>query len=133
MPVHVELLDNEPILICRYEGKLTTEDLRHIERESLALTESMDGPIPRISDTREASLSFGDLVVLLFDAARARNIPGSTGDPKFADIAVVKEGSIAALGARSMGQDQYGNLRIPVYETMEEALAHARGDGQVDP
>jgi hypothetical protein len=64
--------------------------------------------------------------VLLFDAARARNNPGSLSDPNFVDLIVVKPDGLVAFGTRSLGQEQYGRLNIRVFESIESALAHAR-------
>jgi hypothetical protein len=78
----------------------------------------------RIDDTRELNISFGSLLIMLMDAAKARNNPGGLNDPKFREIVVTKRGSLAAFGAKSMGQQ--GKANIAIYETLEEALAHAR-------
>jgi hypothetical protein len=126
MAITIEKLPDEPILMSVYDGRLSTEDLRYTEQESIKLAQDLKKPVFRISDARTMEVSFPDLVVLLFDAARARNNPGSLSDPNFVDLIVVKPDGLVAFGTRSLGQEQYGRLNIRVFESIESALAHAR-------
>jgi hypothetical protein len=126
MPVQVSQLPNEHILLCVYSDPLDVGDLRQIETQSVTLAAAWEGPVFRIGDIRNLNISFGDLVVTLADASKSGN-PGSLADPKFKDIVVVVPGTLAALGALSMGQKQYGAVNIPMFESLDEALAHARG------
>jgi hypothetical protein len=100
--------------------------LRYTEQESLKLSADLEKPVFRVSDARNMQVSFPDLVVLLFDAARARTNPGSLADPNFIDLIVVPPEGLVAFGTKSLGQEQYGRLNIQVFETLDAAFAHAR-------
>jgi hypothetical protein len=128
MTITIEKLPNEPIISLVYEGRFTTEDLRYTEQESIKFAADLEKPVFRVSDARQMQVSFPDLVVLLFDAAKARHNPGSLADPNFEDLIVVPPDGLVAFGTKSLGQEQYGRLNIQVFESVEEAMAHARAE-----
>ncbi len=128
MSLKIEKLPGEPILSLVFEGRLTTEDLRQTEQVSLDLAKDLEKPTFRISDARQMQVSFPDLVVLLFDAAKARHNPGSLADPNFVDLIVVPPEGLVAFGTKSLGQEQYGKLNIQVFDSIEDAFAHARAE-----
>ena len=47
-------------------------------------------------------------------------------DPRIREILVVSTSSILSLAARGLRADAFGNTRISVFGTLEEALAYAR-------
>ncbi len=125
MAVQIELQPDD-LLVLTYQT-LDTEALRFIETESVHLTEHIDHTVFRIHDVRELKVGFSDLVILLFDAARAaRDRPGGIGDPKFSEIVVVKPGTLVAFGVKSMSQRQYGEFDLRVFENLEDAQAYTQ-------
>jgi hypothetical protein len=49
-------------------------------------------------------------------------------------IAAVSRSELIKLAARSASQQQYGGWKVMIFDTYEEALAHARKDlGQHEP
>lgn len=124
MPVHVTRVEGEPILIATFTGKVTVEDVREMFRQSLPLMEGVSGHIYRITDARETDTTFSDLVFILSQAGQGGG-PGSTLDPRISP-ALVGSNQWVKMLASSLGQQQYGSLKVPLYETLEEALAYAR-------
>lgn len=126
MTVKIEKLPDEPILSLVYDGRMTPEDLRYTEQESVKLAAGLEKPVYRVSDARALKMSFSDLVILMFDAARARNQPGSLADPDFVDLIIAPSEGLVAFGTKSLSQEQYGKLNIQVFDTVAAAFAHAR-------
>ncbi|MBN1563255.1 MAG: hypothetical protein JXA10_05415 [Anaerolineae bacterium] len=126
MTVKIEKLPDEPILSLVYDGRMTPEDLRYTEQESVKLAAGLEKPVYRVSDARALKMSFSDLVILMFDAARARNQPGSLADPDFVDLIIAPSEGLVAFGTKSLSQEQYGKLNIQVFDTVATAFAHAR-------
>jgi hypothetical protein len=126
MPVKVERMPDAPVIMVIMEGVLAVEDLHKIEVDSVALGKTMKQPIARIADMRNLKIDFSQLVILLAEAARGEPRPGSTADPNFKTIALVAPGTLVALGAASLSQEQYGALNIAMVESMDEALRLAQ-------
>jgi hypothetical protein len=119
-------MPDAPVIMVAMEGVLAVEDLHKIEVESLALGATMKHPIARIVDMRNLKIDFSQLVILLAEAARGEPRPGSTADPNFKTIALVAPGTLVALGAASLSQEQYGALNVAMVESMDEALRLAQ-------
>ncbi len=127
----VKRIQAEPILICTFTNTISGEDLEYAWSKSVKLTEDIltgnsDAHIYRITDMREVTFHFGQLVSAMAASQRGHNIPGSTSDPRFIELAVLKPGGLVHMGARSMAQSQYGGVKIEIFETVEEALEYAR-------
>jgi hypothetical protein len=123
MPIVVEKLPNEPILILTYSGDVQAADMVAVQGTSLALTEGSQGPVYRINNTLPLNLTFGMMIAILGEAAAAR--PGSGRDGRFVDLAVVNT-ELARLGVTALGQEQYGHLNIPIFGDLDSALKYAR-------
>jgi hypothetical protein len=80
----------------------------------------------RIIDLRgiEAQVSFGDMVQSLAVETKSGEL-GSSSDPRMLDVMVATT-DMLKLGAKSMGQEQYLGRELPIFPTLDEALAYAR-------
>ncbi|HEC22199.1 MAG TPA: hypothetical protein ENI95_04710 [Chloroflexi bacterium] len=122
MSFTVQRLPNEPILIVtRFDA--TPSDLLQIFQQSLELSEDIEGTVYRIHDISRVDLDFGTMVAGMANASEKRK--GSMRDPRFQDI-LVGGHELIRLASAAFQQEQYGNLTIPFFESLEEALDYAR-------
>lgn len=127
MPITVERLPNEPIIIATMTGKITADCIRDMYRFSAPIVDEIGGPVFRITDARVAESTFSDVVFILAEVAQ--EMPGSAKDPRVTPV-LVGSNEWAKLVASSVGQQQYGKLNVPLYEEMDEALAYVRAQIQ---
>ncbi len=123
MPVKVERLPGEPILVMTYTGHMDVETVTKGFTESAKLAEQIDGVVYRISDVRLGEGDFGDVMKVI--AEIRKGIPGSTADPKFRGVFVGGH-QMVRLYADILKQEQFGATTIPFFKTMDEALEYIR-------
>ena len=119
----LELLPHEPILITTAKGMLVVQDFANMFTASRKLLKGVEGPIYRISDFREASSSFTDLIRLAQIASKGGE--GTTTDPRIKAV-LVGTNQWVSLARTIFEQPQYTSVRFPTFETMEDALLYAR-------
>ncbi|MCA0456774.1 MAG: hypothetical protein LCI00_22570 [Chloroflexi bacterium] len=119
----LQLLPDEPILITVAKGHLVVEDFAGMFAESRKLLAGMPAPIYRISDFREASSSFMELIRMAQIASRGDE--GTTSDPRIKAI-LVGMNQWVNLARTIVEQPQYSAMRFPTFQTLDEALAYAR-------
>lgn len=78
MPVRVERLPDEPILIATFTGLLTVPDFIELYHLSSALIGTEAGKFHRITDTREATSTFPEILKAI--QAAAQELPSSSMD-----------------------------------------------------
>lgn len=123
MSFTLELLPNEPILIATGTGLLTVQDFAELFEQSRKLLAGQEGPFYRISDFREASSSFMDLIRMSQMASKGTE--GSTTDPRIKAI-LVGTNQWVSLARTIFEQPQYSAMRLPTLENVEDALTYAR-------
>jgi hypothetical protein len=123
MPVTVERVPNEPIIIAHLWGIVDVSCVREMYTNSAPLVDEIGTHTYRVTDAREVETTFSDLVQILGKTMAGE--PGSTGDPRITPILVGTNAWVKML-QESLKQQQYGAKQIAIYETREEALAHAR-------
>jgi hypothetical protein len=122
--VSAEHLPNEPILIIKlYKeyvvGRDTAEMLSTVNSQ---IGENESG-LYSIYDLTEMKMSFGDLVMALSN--QAQKAPGAMADPRVTTV-IVGSSELVKFGVEAFKQEQYGNLKFPLFESVEEALSYAR-------
>src|SRR5450432_2958306 len=80
MPVTVERLPNEPILIATLSGNITGKDFKELYHLSTALIGTEPGMFYRISDVREAVSTFPEMLMAIQVAAQ--ELPSSMTDER---------------------------------------------------
>ncbi|NDJ75066.1 MAG: hypothetical protein GYB65_02310 [Chloroflexi bacterium] len=124
-PFSVEKLPDEPIVVC----SMTTNFDLHNDYPAFwaalgSALEGLEAPIYRITELLFDDMEFSDMAVAL--AAEAKSgMPGSAGDPRIRFVLVSVDG-FAQMAVDSVGQDQYGQLDVPLFGTVEDALAYVR-------
>lgn len=118
--IKVERLGNESIIVAVW--RMPVDPIKEAPG-MFAQIDALIKPsekIVLISDMRDIKMDFHTLVNGM--TANRADVPGSPSDPRIHSI-LVGSGmfwDIAAKGARKLHYD------IPLYESMDEALAHAR-------
>lgn len=125
MPVKVEQLPGEPIIVLTYEGHMDVETVIQAFAESVKLAEHIDGVVYRISDVRLGEGDFADVMKIITEIRKG--IPGSTADPKIRGVFVGGH-QMVRLYADILKQEQFGATNIPFFKSMEEALEYIRVD-----
>ncbi|MEO8394349.1 MAG: hypothetical protein ABI700_15260 [Chloroflexota bacterium] len=120
MPVRVERLPNEPILIATLSGLVTEQDFFELYHLSSALIGMDGGAFYRISDLRAATSTFGDILKAIQKAAQ--EMPASLMDPQI-QVTFVGENTWINL-ARDFFLKR--GINLPVFLDMENALESVR-------
>lgn len=120
----VERLPDEGILIIAlrrdYRFGEDREALEHAVNSKISEGET---GLQAVYDLRELKMSFGDLVIAMSNVTQKSS--GSMGDNRFSTI-VVGSSEMVRLGILAFEQEQYGKLKFPLFERVEDALKYAR-------
>jgi len=117
MPVTVERLPDQPIIVLHYEGFLDLETVKSAFVQSAAIATGIEGTVYRIADIRNADSNFVE-VVNIVKASRA-NVQGNATNTKF-QVIFVGQNQLAHLYADAL--KHLGAAPIPVFHTMEDAM-----------
>ncbi len=122
MPIAIERLPGERILIGTGEGFLTTADFEAMFARSVELMGDGDDIFYRIGDYRQAQSSFMDILRAVQSASKG--MPGSTNDPRVRPIYVGTNQWIR------LARDAFQriNMQIPTFENLDDALKYARAE-----
>ncbi|MBI1281698.1 MAG: hypothetical protein GC179_26465 [Anaerolineaceae bacterium] len=119
----LEMLPDEPIIIATGKGLLTIQDFANMFDESAKLLEGMEQTVYRVSDFREATSSFMDLIRMSQLASKGG--AGTTTDPRIKAV-LVGTNQWVSLARTIFEQPQYSAMRLPTLENLEDALNYAR-------
>ncbi len=120
MAVKVEQIPGQPIIIATLSGDITTQMVHDMFAQSARLVDQIGGTVYRITDIRQTEISFPELVQVLADSAKGQ--PGSPTDPRIRGMIVGTHGW-SHFFVDSAEQDQYGTMKIPIFESLEDAFA----------
>ena len=123
MGFSLELLPNEPILIATGKGLLSVQDFADMFKGSASLLKGVDHTIYRISDFREATSSFMDLIKMSQMASKGGE--GTTTDSRIKAI-LIGTNQWVSLARTIFEQPQYSAMRLPTLENLDDALVYAR-------
>jgi hypothetical protein len=120
----VEKLPDEPIILVRLRPFEDAEaEVSATAAAVDALINGTDGPVIRINDFTGLDADFCELVLAL--VRETKGTPGTLSDPRIKPV-FVGESDPVALCAESARLPEYGKLDIPLFATLDEALAYAR-------
>jgi len=119
----VEKLLGEPIMISTFSGTVVLEDTRQSSVATAEFIVEMGGPVHIIADLTNIQASFGETLMILKDQSAIG--AGTTSDPNVL-LALVGTHTMLKLYADAMAQPQFGQIRIPMFKTIDDALAAAR-------
>ncbi len=125
MPVTVERLPDQPIIVLHYEGFLDLEIVKSAFIQSAKLATEIEGTVYRIADVNNADSNFVEIVKII-KASRA-NVQGNATDTKFQVIFVGKN-QLIHLYTDTL--KQLGAAPIPIFHTMDDAMHFIELDQQ---
>jgi hypothetical protein len=117
MPVTVERLPGQPIIVLHYEGFLDLDTIKSAFMQSAKFAAEIEGTIYRIADVRNADSNFVEIVKIV-KASRA-NVQGNATDTKFQ---VIFAGQNQLIHLYTDALKQLGAAPIPIFHTMEDAM-----------
>lgn len=123
MPVQVTRLLGEPIIHAVLTGFVGEAEVLEMFRLSAELARDMPGKVYRVTETRDPQTSFSEMVFILRDLSNGQ--PGSTSDPRFVGVLAGVDESTRFV-AESSHQRQYGHANIPLFGSVDDALAYLR-------
>ncbi|MEO0565982.1 MAG: hypothetical protein AAF125_27995 [Chloroflexota bacterium] len=121
MPGTVEKLLDKPIVIVNYHGDITVEDTRAVFAQIAGLVETYGAPLYRITCIflSEANTTFDE--VMMMTTLSSKGISGSATDPEVFTV-LVGDHPMIDLFAAAMGQEPFGAVDLPIFDTQTEAL-----------
>ncbi len=127
MTVTTRRIPNEQIIVVTISNPFTAGDPTTGNRETARLLDENKGPVYRIEDLSSLDLPFSVLVQGMAEATH-RSSEGSLNDPRAPRLIMVGSKPNHQMIVDSLKQAQYGGLNVPLFATVEEALAHARAE-----
>ncbi len=125
MSIEITLLADLPVICVVFHEALTLEGVQYVFQKSTELTQGMPAPIYRISDIRKAQTSFAEMLKILQAARGGR--AGSPTDPRIRQLFVGSNQWIN-MARNVMEQPQFGGVQIPIFASMDDAIAYVRAD-----
>ncbi|MEL6272956.1 MAG: hypothetical protein AAFU54_03235 [Chloroflexota bacterium] len=127
MPIEFEHVENEPLLIAVQATEYDPAGDAALTREHLQqLLDNHSGQVYYIPDVTGMEASFSDLVVGLAESFNRKQNNNIFFDPRLHILAVATNPIVKLAAKAGAQQDQYGNARLMVFDSREEALAYAR-------
>ncbi|MFW5748855.1 MAG: hypothetical protein ACOCYT_04495 [Chloroflexota bacterium] len=124
MSFDITVLEDAPVVIVScYPPFDFTDEIRQSIRTVGDMLGEDDVRIFRIFDFNKIDLTFSDMVSGL--AEKTRDMPGSLRDPRIRTV-LVGQHEYVQFKAQALRQTQYGELDVPVFDTLDEAIAHCR-------
>lgn len=123
MSATLRKLDGEPILIVTYEGFL---DLQTVEAATIQVAQALnasDVPLYGIIDLRRATSDMRQLMLILYHQTRG-GLGTLAGHP--GQVVIVGVHPLIRLFRRLFHRDQFGGHIVPIYTTLDDALAAQR-------
>lgn len=122
----VEKLVGEPVvLFTAHEDHDVSEGADELNDEMNELFDSLDNPVIYMIDFRAAPpLDIHDVLVSSSMATRGKN--PHMHHPNVKGVVIVSTSQLVLLAAKGLDSVTFGSLKIPVFETLDEAFAYAR-------
>lgn len=123
MTVAIQRIPNERIIVATFDIPFSGADVATANAETAKVVIEMGAPVFRI-EYIAGPLNFDDVTEGLSVAARS-GMAGSARDPNVVFL-FVGQGPIVEMTAKSFSQNQYAGREVPLFATVDEAIAHAR-------
>jgi hypothetical protein len=127
MPIEVEFIGDAPITVYHYPEELeSNQELLDAVVKATNHNQNLPDPVIWvIHNTSKLKINFSSLFMALVTLTRE----GPEGfDDSRLRIAAVSNSEMIKMAARSASQRRYGGWQVFIFDTYEEALAHARED-----
>ena len=132
MPYSIEKLPDAPILIITHESKQLLAEMGRLMDEIKPLLDAQQEPVFLVMDIRRLGIAVEDLAAAASAAARG---PGALlHHPNVRENLLVSSAGLVKLGAQGLRTATFGNTKIRVFDTTEQALEYChRQIGQAAP
>ena len=123
MTIKVERLHDEPIIVVTWSNPSDVQKespQKFVEVDALI---GSDEKVYVIDNLTNVKIDFSTLVSGM--AAQRAKVPGAPSDPRIHSI-LVGSGVLWELASKGARQFQYGSIDIPLFPSLEAALAHVR-------
>ena len=126
MYYHIEKLPGKPIIIAALQADFKiANDWEEFISKLMALLDDQPEPVFYISDLRQASFSFDDLLTGTNLATRGSS--AVLKHPNVRENLVITTSSMLKLAAKGLNSVTFGNIDVKVFDSVEEALAYCQG------
>jgi hypothetical protein len=123
MPVTVERLPEQPIIVVVYTGRVTVGDVQSVFARSSNMLKPDDELMYRITCIEEIDVDFAE--ILHFAQSSTLETPGSSTDPRFR-VVIVGHDKWTKLFVQFMSKKQFGGISIPCFHTREQAMEYVQ-------
>jgi hypothetical protein len=123
MSVMVTRLPNEPILIADVHGRMDVEAVRNLFAQTAAFCNEVNDTVYQIASFLNVDASINDAARVLVEASRGAR--GSALDPQVKAVMVAGHNRVRLL-IDLMRQKEFGGAEVPVFDTVDAALAFVR-------
>lgn len=125
MSFETSLLPGEPIILMKLHSTFSVaKDTAASNASLLELLETANEPLYLVIDVTELKISFSDMVGGM--ATLTKGEMAVFKHPNLKQIVAVTTSDMIALGAKALGQSQYGEVMAKTFPTLDEALAYVR-------
>jgi len=124
MPITVEMLPDEPIIIVTLAGRITTDDTVDFITASADLAQQTGDTIYRITDLTDAEIALPDMLPVI--TTIAADTPASIRDPRFCGI-FVGNARTSRLYTDIIRTQVFNGEELPFFRTVDEALQFVQG------
>jgi len=124
MPVTVEMLPNEPVIVATLYGRITTTDTADLINICADLTQHTHETIYRITDLTDAEIALPDMMPVINTIAA--DLPASIVDPRFQSV-FVGNARTSRMYADIICRQVFSGDSLPFFRTVDEAKQFIQG------
>jgi hypothetical protein len=122
-------LDGEPIVIVTYQADITAQDVQAASIRSSEIAQASPEALYWIVDLSQVQANFQDAIQAVTYVSRGS--PGVTSG-NAARTFLVGSHQLVRFFQDAMSQPQYGGLQLPLFRSLDDALAALRVKIQAD-
>ncbi len=124
MPFSVEQVPNQPIFVITLSEPFDqAKEAPASDWKFQELIATVQGTIYRVIDLTRWTIPFNDMINGLASDTRG----GAGADPRIHTV-IVGSGEMVEFGVKAMKQRQYGAKEIPLFASLDEALAYVNAE-----
>ncbi len=122
MPATLEKLSDRPIYLIRYSDPFAPDQVMSVFSE-IGRTADQVQPVYVINDLSQLAMNFSEMMLGMREAALGG--PGTAADPRTRHV-LVGSHELLQLTSEALKQEQYGQRNVPLFMTIDEALAYIK-------
>ena len=123
MPITVELLPDEPIVIMKFEGTVTAAEITEKLQETAEKTADIAGTIYRINDISDLQMTVKEMIALV--TTLRQPTPGAYNDPRF-EVVFVNDNRTSHVYTDILQTQLFREQPIRLFGSTEQAIEYIR-------